>query len=206
MYIIFEKIQKLIEAHNQAFLDYNILQNGLQEEISNERMTLTVAGENRDAFKLDTNAKLARLASDASATLANFIENQTNKARDLTTTSVTADEVAEINMLSMMEDVTREELENYQKKYEGKPLLLKRLGEVARKHEAPLLFTDEQLQKMDPMKVVRETETELTDIIRRHGHIASYPTSTMTEADDFSRDLATKVYKNTLEKYKAKAL
>lgn len=205
MYSIFEKIQELISEYNEAFTNWDILQNGLQENLSNERITLLVANENRAGFKEATNRKLFSLASDARQTLAKFIEVQKEKAQELTTTDVTADDLAEINILEVMEEVSREEIESYQAKYENKPLLLKRLAEVARKHGKPLLLTDKQKQNVDPLATIKEFEAELGEIIRRHDHIASFPTA-MTETDRMTRKLQTDVYAKELEEYKARAL
>ncbi len=204
MYSIFGKIQKLINEYNEAFTNWDILQNGLQEELSNDRVTLAVANENRDGFKYVTNQQLSDLASDARQTLTKFIEVQKEKAQELTTTSVTADDLAEINILEAMEEVSREELESYQAKYEDKPLLLKRLAEVARKHGKPLLLTDKQKQNVDPLATIKEFEADLGEIIRRHDHVASFPTA-MTETDRMTRKLQTDVYQNKLAEYKAKA-
>lgn len=205
MYIIFEKIQKLIDARNQAFTKWENLQNGLQEQLANERITLLVANENRDSFKADTNANLARLASEARETLDNFIDIQRKKAGEVLTTSVTADEIAQINTLEGINEVKTEELEFYQEKYNDKPLLLKRLDEVARKHDVYLLFTEEQRQKMDPMEFVREMDSNLSLLIGRNDYIASYPLSTAT-SDAVARQMRTEAYINILNDYKARAL
>lgn len=205
MYSIFGKIQKLINEYNEAFTNWDILQNGLQEELSNDRVTLAVANENRDGFKYVTNQQLSDLASDVRQTLTKFIEVQKEKAQELTTADVTADDLAEINILEAMEEVSREELESYQAKYEDKPLLLKRLAEVARKHGKPLLLTDKQKQNVDPLATIKEFEADLGEIIRRHDHVASFPTA-MTETDRMTRKLQTDVYQNKLAEYKARAL
>lgn len=204
MYIIFEKIQKLIDARNQAFTKWENLQNGLQEQLANERITLLVANENRESFKADTNANLARLASEARETLDNFIEIQTKKAGEVLTMSVTADESAQINMLVGLDKVKTEELEFYQEKYSDKPLLLKRLGEVARKHDVYLLFTEEQRQKMEPMEFVREMDSSLSLLIDRNDSIASYPLS-IAGTDAIAGQMQTEAYINILNDYKAKA-
>ena len=166
-----ESLKRLMKDHQGMVQELNKIKERNADEIEKDRITETVADERIQKHLDESNFILERRSKEVSETLEEEKEKALKQAMDFLTTSLTADEVAELQLLNQLKTVTVDDLDRYAKKYDRKPLALKYIDSIAQEKEMFFTLSEEQQDQLDPEKAIEELAKDIDLEISQYNSI-----------------------------------
>ena len=166
-----ESLKRLMKDHQGMVQELNKIKERNADEIEKDRITETVADERIQKHLDESNFILERRSKEVRETLEKEKEKALKQAMDFLTTSLTADEVAELQLLNQLKTVTVDDLDRYAKKYDQKPLALKYIDSIAQEKEMFFTLSEEQQDQLDPEKAIEELAKDIDLEISQYNSI-----------------------------------
>lgn len=166
-----ESLKRLVEEHEGMVKELNKIKERNADELEKDRVTFSVANERIQKHLDESNFILERRSKEVRETLEKEKEKALKQAMDFLTTSLTADEVAELQLLNQLKTVTVDDLDRYAKKYDQKPLALKFIDDIAQEREIFYTLSDEQQDQLDPEKAIEELAKDIDLEISQYNSI-----------------------------------
>lgn len=127
---IAKEVQSFINESYQASTEYKEMESDLQTKVNNGLRGSVEVKQELESKKQQINESLSTKASQLNNKLESVRESELRKI-DETSESITADTLAELNLLSQLE-LTSDDISDYINKYKHTPLALRKLQEIAR--------------------------------------------------------------------------
>lgn len=127
---IAKEVQSFINESYQASIEYKEMESDLQAKVNNGLRGSVEVKQELDQKKQGIHESLSTKAEQLSNKLESVRKAELKKI-DETSESITADTLAELNLLSQLE-LTSEDINEYINKYKHTPLALRKLQEIAR--------------------------------------------------------------------------
>jgi hypothetical protein len=166
-----EDLKRLMKDHQGMVQELNKIKERNIEELKKDRITETVADERIQKHLDESNFILERRSKEVSETLEEEKEKALKQAMDFLTTSLTVDEVAELQLLNQLKTVTNDDLDRYAQKYDKKPLALKYIDSIAQEKEMFFTLSEEQQDQLNPEKAIEELAQDIETEIRQYNSI-----------------------------------
>jgi hypothetical protein len=136
-----EELEAFMLGHSQSITEYNELEKVYKDEVRKQLRGAVQADGELEQKRIDLSAKLRAEGDRLKAKLEEIRVIELEKIEE-SQESVTADIVAELDLLSKME-LTQDDVRGYIKKYRRNPLALQRLKEIARGRKELLMVMNE---------------------------------------------------------------
>lgn len=170
------QIYNLGTYKQQKIEAYGTLKKELWEKVRNQVLYQSEAELRLENFKKEANQYSDTEFTNILAKLENFEQTELEKIKSEYET-VTADSVAELNLLSTMK-VSEQELLSYLEKYKRNPLAIKKLHEIGAANNIAL-----------PSYILKETRlAELLNVFKRYAK--SYHDTPIVDSNGSASDLA----------------
>lgn len=170
------QIYNLGTYKQQKIEAYGTLKKELLEKVRNQVLYQSEAELRLENFKKEANQYSDTEFTNILAKLENFEQTELEKIKSEYET-VTADSVAELNLLSTMK-VSEQELLSYLEKYKRNPLAIKKLHEIGAANNIAL-----------PSYILKETRlAELLNVFKRYAK--SYHDTPIVDSNGSASDLA----------------
>lgn len=174
---IFNQVNSLIQEHGEIDDEIKGLVRSLRDQVKNDKITETTFNETADDYINSKTIQLRNSVEMAMNSVDTYTETELEVATDYTTTDITVDEVAELQLLGTM-DVTSDDLRSYAIKYQDKRIALRKLYQIALAQGIlpEAVLSAEQLQSATakhPHEIIKTIAETLMTIIRRHTSIDS---------------------------------
>lgn len=166
-----EGLKQLMEEHQGMVTKLSKIKERNAEELEQDRITRTVAVERINDHLDESNYILSRRSQELSELLQEDKEQTIQEAMAKLTKTVTADEVAELQLLNQLTTITREDLFRYADKYQDKPLALKYIDGISKDRDIVFSLSEEQLDLLDPEKAINELAQDIGLEIRQYNSI-----------------------------------
>lgn len=166
-----ESLKRLMKDHQGMVQELNKIKERNADEIEKDRITETVADERIQKHLDESNFILERRANETRETLEQEKEKALKETMDFLTTSLTADEVAELQLLKQLRSLTADDLDRYAQKYDQKPLALKFIDDIAQEREIFYTLSDEQQEQLNPEKAIEELAKDIDLEISQYNSI-----------------------------------
>lgn len=127
---IAKEVQSFINESYKATVEYRKLESDLQEKVKNGLRGSVEVEQELEYKKQRIHESLSTKAEKLSNKLESVRKEELKKI-DETSESITADTLAELNLLSQLE-LTSDDISDYINKYKHTPLALRKLQEIAR--------------------------------------------------------------------------
>lgn len=165
---LYSAIKELITTYDDGVNEYSKLYQGTKEDIDNKRLTPKVAQELREDLQNKVNNKLEQIKSNVNELLEESVKYQEKKAREHLASTLDANESGELMLLSTMDDLTHNDLQNYLEKYKDKPLALRKIQQIAKSKDIVLSLNEEQMRMVDPLGVINENKNRIEKLVDRN--------------------------------------
>ena len=176
-----EGLKQLMEEHQGMVTKLSKIKERNAEELEQDRITRTVAVERINDHLDESNYILSRRSQELSELLQEDKEQTIQEAMAKLTKTVTADEVAELQLLNQLTTITREDLFRYADKYQDKPLALKYIDGISKDRDIVFSLSEEQLDLLDPEKAINELANDIGLEIRQYNSIRELDSAEHTQ-------------------------
>lgn len=201
---IFNEVMSLVEDHGEVNNEIKSVVRALRDQVNKDKITETAFNETVDDYIQGKAIQLQNTVATVMASVDTYTDTETEVAAKYTTTDITADEVAELQLLGSM-DVTSDDLRSYAIKYKDKRIALRKLYQIALAQEiSPSSFLNtEQLRvalAVNPHEIIKTIAEALKIIIRRHSSVDRSKAATQDEgSDEIIRKLNLENYSKQLQ-------
>lgn len=166
-----ESLKRLVKEHEGMVKELNKIKERNADELEKDRVTFSIANERVQKHLEESNFILERRANETRETLEQEKEKALKETMDFLTTSLTADEVAELQLLKQLRSLTADDLDRYAQKYDQKPLALKFIDDIAQEREIFYTLSDEQQEQLNPEETIEELAKDIDLEINQYNSI-----------------------------------